>query len=65
MCYKRDRSKTVALVECDEREEVIHIDLHKYPPSAAISSRISHTHFSTIFNNFQTLLAAFSIEYVY
>ncbi len=33
----------VALVECDEREEVMHnirIDRHKYPPS--ISSRVSH-----------------------
>ncbi len=35
---KRDRSETEALVECEEREEVIHnihIDRHKYPPSAA------------------------------
>ncbi len=35
---KRERSETEALVECDEREEVIHnihIDRHKYPPSAA------------------------------
>ncbi len=37
---KRERSETEALVECDEREEVIH---NKYPPSAAISSRVSHT----------------------
>ncbi len=42
---KREISETEALVECDEREEVIHnihIDRHKYPPSAAISSRVSH-----------------------
>ncbi len=34
---KRESSETEALVECDEREEVIHnihIDRHKYPPSA-------------------------------
>ncbi len=37
---KRESSETEALVECDEREEVIH---NKYPPSAAISSRGSHT----------------------
>ncbi len=42
---KRESSETEALVECDEREEVIHnihIDRHKYPPSAAISFRVSH-----------------------
>ncbi len=44
---KRESSETKALtlVECDEREEVIHnihIDRHKYPPSADISSRVSH-----------------------
>ncbi len=47
---KRERSETEALVECDEREEVIHnihIDRHKYPPSAAISSRVSLTHTHT------------------
>ncbi len=35
---KRESSETEALEECDEREEVmhnIHIDRHKYPPSAA------------------------------
>ncbi len=35
---KRESSETKALVECDEREEVIHnihIDRHKYPPYAA------------------------------
>ncbi len=35
---KRESSETEALVECNEREEVIHniyIDRHKYPPSAA------------------------------
>ncbi len=34
---KRERSETEALVECDEREVIhnIHIDRHKYPPSAA------------------------------
>ncbi len=35
---KRESSETEALVECDEREEVIHnihFDRHKYPPSAA------------------------------
>ncbi len=35
---KRESSEIEALVECDEREEVIHIihiDRHKYPPSAA------------------------------
>ncbi len=37
---KREGSETEALVECEEREEVIH---NKYPPSAAISSRGSHT----------------------
>ncbi len=38
---KRESSETEALVECEEREEVIH---NKYPPSAAISSRGSqHT----------------------
>ncbi len=63
---KRESLETeaLALVESDESEEVIHnihIDRHKYPPSAAISSRISHTPapLSTICNNFQTLLAAF------
>ncbi len=44
---KRESSETkaVALVECDEREVIhnVHIDRHKYPPSAAISPRISHT----------------------
>ncbi len=45
---KRESSETeaVALVECDEREVVIHnIHIHhtKYTPSAAISSRVSHT----------------------
>ncbi len=43
---KRESSETEALVECDEKEEAIHnihIDRHKYPPSAAISSRVSHT----------------------
>ncbi len=39
---KHESSETEALVECDEREEVIHIDRHKYPPSAAISSHVSH-----------------------
>ncbi len=42
---KRESSETEALVECDEREEVIHnihIDRHKYPPSAA-SAPASHT----------------------
>ncbi len=48
---KRESSETEALVECDEREEFdereevihnIHSDRHKYPPSAAISSRVSH-----------------------
>ncbi len=35
---KRESSETEALVECEEREDVIHnihIDHHKYPPSAA------------------------------
>ncbi len=34
---KRESSETEALVECDEREVIhnIHIDRHKYPPSAA------------------------------
>ncbi len=34
---KRESSETKALVECDEREVIhnIHIDRHKYPPSAA------------------------------
>ncbi len=43
---KRESSETEALVECDEREEVIHnihIDRHKYPPSAA-SAPASLTH---------------------
>ncbi len=37
---KRESSETETLVECDEREVIhnIHIDRHKYPPSAAISS---------------------------
>ncbi len=42
---KRESSETEALVECDEREEVIHnihIDRHKYPPSTA-SAPASHT----------------------
>ncbi len=41
---KRESSETEALVECDEREVIhnIHIDRHKYPPSTAISSRVSH-----------------------
>ncbi len=63
---KRESSEmeAVALVECDEREVIhnIHIDRHKYPPSAASAPAcVSLTHerdFSTIFNNFQTLLAA-------
>ncbi len=45
VCVTMWSSETEALVECDEREEVIHnihIDRHKYPPSAAISSRVSH-----------------------
>ncbi len=59
------KREAVALVERDEREEEvtiststapnIHRPLHQLP-------RLSHT-FSTIFNNFQTLLAAFPIEY--
>ncbi len=43
---KCESSETEALVECDEREEVIHnihIDSHKYPPSAA-SAPASLTH---------------------
>ncbi len=34
---KRDSSETEALVECEERKVIhnIHIDRHKYPPSAA------------------------------
>ncbi len=34
---KRESSETEALVECEEREVIhnIHIDCHKYPPSAA------------------------------
>ncbi len=66
---KRESSETEA-VERDDTEELvhnIHIDLHKYPPPAAISSRVSHTHTHTHmsatsaldFSNFQTLLAAF------
>ncbi len=46
---KRESSETEALVECDEREEVmhnIHIDRHKYPPSAA-SAPTSLTHNSS------------------
>ncbi len=45
MCYECESSETEALVECEERElnNNIHIDCHKYPPSAAISSRLSHT----------------------
>ncbi len=41
---KRESSETEALVECDEREVIhnIHIDRHKYPPSTAISSCVSH-----------------------
>ncbi len=58
---KRESSEAVALVECDERE-VIHIDRHKYPLfTASAPACVSLTHerdFSTIFNNFQTLLAA-------
>ncbi len=44
--HERSETEAVALVECDEREVVIHnihIDRHKYPPSAAISFRVSHT----------------------
>ncbi len=37
---KRESSETEALVECEEREEVFR---NKYPPSAAIRSRGSHT----------------------
>ncbi len=37
---KRESSETEALVECEEREEVIH---NKYPPSAA-SAPASLTH---------------------
>ncbi len=61
---KCESSETEELVERNETEELnhnIHIDRHKYPPPAVISST-SHTHkrnFSTIFSNFQTLLAAF------
>ncbi len=50
---KRERSETEAQVECEEREEVIHnihIDRHKYPPSAAsapASLSLSHTHTHT------------------
>ncbi len=38
-------TEAVALVVCDEREVIhnIHIKRHKYPLSAAISSRVSHT----------------------
>ncbi len=46
---KRESSETEALVEWDEREEVIHnihIDRHKYPPSAA-SAPASLTHKSS------------------
>ncbi len=39
---KRESSETEALVECDEIED-IHIDRHKYPPSAA-SAPASLTH---------------------
>ncbi len=51
MCVtKRESSETEALVEYDERELInnIHIDRHKYPPSTAISSRISHTQKFTV-----------------
>ncbi len=56
---KRDSSETeaVELVERDDTEELIH-NIHRPLPSAPAS----HTHkhdFSTIFGNFQTLLAAF------
>ncbi len=48
---KRESSETEALVECDEREEVIHnihIDRHKYPPSAASApASLTHTHTHT------------------
>ncbi len=42
---KRESSETEALVECDEREEVIHnihIDRHKISTVRCISSRVSH-----------------------
>ncbi len=50
---KRESSEAV---ERDDTEKLIHIDHHKYPPPP------SHTHqsdFSTIFSNFQTVLASF------
>ncbi len=45
---KRESSETEALVECEEREVIhnIHIDRHKYPPSAA-SAPASLTHKSS------------------
>ncbi len=55
---KRESSETEALVECDEREEVIHnihIDSHKYPPSAAISSCVSHTQVLCRYDGFPSI----------
>ncbi len=55
---KRESSETEALVECDEREEVIHnihIDRHKYPPSISISSRVSHTQVIRRYDGFPTI----------
>ncbi len=51
---KHESSETEALVECEERELInnIHIDRHKYPPSAAsapasLNLSLSHTHTDT------------------
>ncbi len=55
---KRESSETEALVECDEREDVIHnihIDRHKYPPSAAISFRVSHTQVLRRYDGFPSI----------
>ncbi len=55
---KRESSETeaVELIECDDTEELIH-NIHRPLPSAPTSH--TRADFSTIFSNFQTLLAAF------
>ncbi len=58
---KRESSETEALVECEEREEVIHnihIDRHKYTPSAA-SAPASPTHNSSLANDGFPSIAGF------
>ncbi len=67
---KRESSEAEALVECDEREDVIHnihIDRHKYPPSANLHQlpRLSHTKVLRRYDGFPQLQGSRVLKFTF